>query len=60
MKQVAPGIYEDGEELHVDLPELLRLSGVPVTPENMERASQQLAELMKGKGIPVIDTYDPW
>jgi hypothetical protein len=45
---LAPGFYvDDAGELHVDVPEVLRSQGIPVTAENIDQATELLAGLMR-------------
>jgi len=47
-KRVGPGLYlDDGNHLHLDVPELLRLSGYADTPENCEVLTQAALQMFK-------------
>lgn len=43
--QVKPGIYRHGEDIHVDIPEVLANLKLPDTPENREAAAEEVAEV---------------
>lgn len=45
-RALAPGFtYDEAGELHVDVPAVLASQGVPVTPENIEHATELLGGL---------------
>lgn len=45
-KRIAPGVYADGDTMHIDAEELCAAAGYDPTPENvatLERAAEQMA-----------------
>lgn len=56
-KQIAPGVYEVGDELHVDAIEICEAQGFPATPENQAVAERAVREVFGGHGVP-IETRD--
>jgi len=47
-ERIGPGLYlDEGNHLHLDVPELLRLSGYADTPENCEVLTQAALRMVK-------------
>lgn len=56
-KQIGPGVWELGDELHVDAVEICESQGYPATPENQRVAERAVREVFGGEGVP-IEVHD--
>ena len=55
IERVGPGLYLDGDELHVNVPELLSFAGILDTEENRDIAVKAAVKAAKETypGVPV-------
>ncbi len=53
MKQLAPGVYEVGRELHIDAPEVCAAFGCPPTSKNIEIVVAAVREVFGSEGVPI-------
>lgn len=52
-RKIGPGVYEVGDEMHVDAREFCEELGYPPTRENQEVAARAAAEMAAEEGIAV-------
>lgn len=56
-KRVGPGIYEVGDELHIDAVELCEEQGIEPTEANQQVVAEAARQVFGGEGVP-IETRD--
>jgi hypothetical protein len=58
--QLAPGVYVGTTDvLHLVIPELLEANGLPATPENVERMTEQAHTLIESGAIVWVEEPPP-
>lgn len=58
-KRIAPGVYEHGDELHIDAVEMCEAAGVPATPENQEQLAAAMMDLAAEREIEAEIVDEP-
>lgn len=57
MKRLGPGVYSDGDTLHLVIPELLEANGWPATRANVDRLSA-MAEIMATERAMAVEVHE--